>query len=81
MQVKIYIYIHYIHPELRIEDRRSESEKRAWPLWREQRGSTGENTREHEGEHEGAEGSTKGASEEHVGAAQGSLNRLPRTRQ
>lgn len=54
------MYIHYIHPELRISNCRSRTGKGAGPLWREHRGST-----------EGARGEHGGVSSEHYGAVQG----------
>ena len=42
LEVLVYIYIYYIHPELRMSNRPSGTGKGEGPLWREQRGSTGE---------------------------------------
>ena len=53
----ICMFIHYIHPELRIEDYRSGLGKGAGPLWREHRGSV----REHEGARESTMGQCRGA--------------------
>ena len=48
----IYIYIYYVHPELRIRDYRFDSEKGAGRF----RGSREEAKREHEGARESIEG-------------------------